>query len=133
MDDIHDHGTLDNGSSEITEALHIPTCKVTYHATNRRGFTTQILDQLQHIDSLSIYSLILESKGISQSPPSNHHGGRTYSENGITRGLSPRSGSNAAVITISKHPQSAGMAISMASSKFSALDLVSAMLSIFCV
>ncbi|KAF8314119.1 uncharacterized protein EI90DRAFT_2874305, partial [Cantharellus anzutake] len=52
MDDIHDHGTLDNGSSEITEALHIPTCKVTYHATNRRGFTTQILNQLQRIDSL---------------------------------------------------------------------------------
>ncbi|KAF8341359.1 uncharacterized protein EI90DRAFT_2904901, partial [Cantharellus anzutake] len=51
MDDIRDHGTLDNGSSEITEALHIPTCKVTYHATNRRGFTTQILDQLQRIDS----------------------------------------------------------------------------------
>src|SRR5258705_8763481 len=34
VDDICDHGTMDNGSSEITESLHIPTCKVTYHSTN---------------------------------------------------------------------------------------------------
>ncbi|KAF8325142.1 uncharacterized protein EI90DRAFT_2932730, partial [Cantharellus anzutake] len=45
--DIRDHGTMDNGSSEITESLHIPTCKVTYQSTNKKAHTIQILDQLQ--------------------------------------------------------------------------------------
>jgi len=34
---------------------------------NRKGYTTQILDQLQCVDSLFIFASILESKGINSS------------------------------------------------------------------
>ncbi|KAF8321433.1 uncharacterized protein EI90DRAFT_3020318 [Cantharellus anzutake] len=120
-DDIRDHGTMDNGSSEIIEALHIPTFKVTYHATNQRAYTTQILDQLQHVDSLSIYSSILEAKGINQSQIDQ-----------ATKGLSPPCmDANVSLITVSKHPQSVRMAVNAASSKFSTPDLASAMLRFF--
>ncbi|KAF8330158.1 uncharacterized protein EI90DRAFT_3124589 [Cantharellus anzutake] len=109
---------MDNGSSEIIEVLHIPTCKVTYHVTNWRAYTTQILDQLQRVDSLSIYSSILEAKGINQSQIDQ-----------ATKGLSPPCvDANVGLITVSKHPQSVGMAVNAASSKFSTPDLASAML-----
>jgi len=66
--DVQNHGMMDNGSSKITEVLHVPNCKVTYQSTSQKGYTTQILDQLQHIDSLHLFASILKGIGVNSGP-----------------------------------------------------------------
>ncbi len=93
--DIQDHGLMDNGSSEVIEALHIPHCKVTYCSTNKKGYTLQILDQLHCFNSLHIFASILsEGIGSDSGPPSLNYD----EENSDCEAPDPDSGTWAALI-----------------------------------
>lgn len=56
---IRDLGTVDNYSTEICEALHIPFCKNAYKATNRKDYDQQIINYLTRLAALTEYTAYL--------------------------------------------------------------------------
>lgn len=59
FENIEDLGTVDNYSTEICEALHIPYCKKAYKATNRKEYDEQIIRYLVRLESLQSYTAYL--------------------------------------------------------------------------